>query len=420
MAKALFIRNVFSTSSFMWLGTFCLCFTANLGFAANKVDAAKQDISGIQKQINTITEKLNQSQKEQHDVTDALKKSETAISLANKALHQIQDEQKQNELKLNELKKQSLTINEQLAQQQKQLSKLIYQRYTLGNQSYAQLILQSKNPSKISRDLKYQSYIAKAHTKLIDDMQNNLDEIKQLDAKTTSALQKVAALKTQQEKEREELQKQKTEKSLVLKKISKEITAQRGQISKLKRDEKRLSQLVIQLAKRPKKKLSAPKAITKSQESPTAPTVIANNQEAPDNRYAGKAFSSLKGKLTLPVKGEVINRFGRERQGGGLSWKGLFIRAQEGAQVKSVASGRVVFADWMRGFGNLIIVDHGSGYMSLYGNNQSILKNVGEDVDGGDTIAAVGNTGGNETNGLYYELRKQSVPFDPLGWSTLR
>ena len=120
------------------------------------------------------------------------------------------------------------------------------------------------------------------------------------------------------------------------------------------------------------------------------------------------------------MKGEVTNRFGRERQDGGLSWKGLFIRADEGAPVKSVASGRVVFAEWMRGFGNLIIVDHGSGYMSLYGNNQTILKSVGEDIEGGDTIAAVGNSGGNKSHGLYYELRKKSVPFDPLAWSSLR
>ena len=116
----------------------------------------------------------------------------------------------------------------------------------------------------------------------------------------------------------------------------------------------------------------------------------------------------------------MTNRFGRKRQDGGISWKGLFIRAKEGASVKSVAGGQVVFAEWMRGFGNLIIVDHGSGYMSLYGNNQTILKNVGEDVNGGDVIAAVGNTGGNKSNGLYYELRKKSVPFDPLQWSSLR
>ena len=99
------------------------------------------------------------------------------------------------------------------------------------------------------------------------------------------------------------------------------------------------------------------------------------------------------------MRGDVTNRFGSSRSDTGVSWKGLFIRANEGSDVKSVASGRVVFADWMRGFGNLIIVDHGSGYMSLYGNNQAVLKQVGDKVDAGDNIAAVGNTGGNESSG---------------------
>ena len=147
---------------------------------------------------------------------------------------------------------------------------------------------------------------------------------------------------------------------------------------------------------------------------------IAKNEETPTNAYAGSNFSSLKGKLNLPVRGDVTNRFGSSRSDTGVSWKGLFIRANEGSDVKSVASGRVVFVDWMRGFGNLIIVDHGSGYMSLYGNNQAVLKQVGDEVNAGDNIAAVGNTGGNESNGLYYELRRASKPFDPLSWSVIR
>jgi murein hydrolase activator len=403
----------FLTSLLSCLVTLSLLGVVSVSFADNKTEAAKKDISGIQKKINEIKQKLNKSEEEKHDVADALKKSETAISLANKELFKIKQEQKENESKLNQLKEQSLSIGEKLAQQQKQLGKLLYQQYAQGNQSYTKLILQSKSPSQISRDLKYQSYISKAHTKLIDDMQNNLNEIKQLDAQTTSALQRVAQLKEQQENERKKLQQEKSEKALVLKKLSKEIAAQRGQIKKLKRDEKRLSQLVIKLANIAKKQKQ--KA---NQQKPSE--VVTNNNQTPDNRYAGKKFASLKGKLKLPVQGQVTNQFGGKRKDSGITWKGLFIRANEGASVKAVATGRVVFAEWMRGFGNLIIVDHGSGYMSLYGNNQTILRNVGEDVNGGDSIAAVGNTGGNESNGLYYELRNNSVPFDPLKWSSVR
>lgn len=398
----------FLTPCLLWLIILCLC-SVNVSFADSKIDATKEDLSVIQQKIESIKKKLNASKEAHHDVADALKKSETAISVANKKLYKIKQEEKQNASKLDVLKKQSLTINEKLALQQKQLSKLIYQQYAQGGQSYTRLILQSKSPSQISRDLKYQSYIAKAHTKLINDMQSNLNEIKLLNDQTSNALKKVAELKTKQEAERKTLQKQKTEKASVLKRLSKKIASQRGQINKLKRDEKRLSQLVVKLAK-----------IAKEQKEKNSSQAIAKNQQTPENRYAGKKFASLRGKLKLPVIGELTNRFGQKRKDNGVAWKGLFIRAKEGESVKSVASGRVVFAEWMRGFGNLIIVDHGSGYMSLYGNNQTILKNVGEDVSGGDAIAAVGNTGGNESNGLYYELRKKSVPVDPLKWSTVR
>jgi len=147
---------------------------------------------------------------------------------------------------------------------------------------------------------------------------------------------------------------------------------------------------------------------------------VGTNNALPTNAFDGGNFAALRGKLNLPVRGDVTNRFGAAREDTGVSWKGLFIKSSEGSDVKSVASGRVVFADWMRGFGNLLIIDHGDGYMSLYGNNQALLRKVGDTVKGGDTVASVGNSGGNESSGLYYELRKQSRPFDPLSWSVLR
>ncbi|GGY24847.1 peptidoglycan DD-metalloendopeptidase family protein [Pseudoduganella albidiflava] len=127
------------------------------------------------------------------------------------------------------------------------------------------------------------------------------------------------------------------------------------------------------------------------------------------------AFASLKGQMRAPVSGRVAARFGSKR-GDGPSWKGVFILAGEGTEIRSVAQGRVVFADWLRGFGNLIIVDHGGQYMSIYGNNQSLLKRAGDVVKGGDVIAAAGNSGGNEESGLYFELRHQGRAFDPAEW----
>ena len=402
---------------------FCLCLGGTNSFAAKKIDVAKEDLSDLHEKIDALKKELDSKQEAHKDAADSLKDSETAISSANKKLREINQKQNKNKSTLITLKKQSLNLNENLGEQQKKLSTLLRQQYMHGNQSYTQLILQNKNPSEIARDIKYFSYIAKQHAMVIDDMQDNLVKVKELNTKTAAALQEVAALKAKQEAEKKTLEQQKQEKSKVVKNLSKQISAQRGEIKKLSRDEKNLSNLVERLAKiipkkikKPIKKINKNKA-TKPDDDEKSQQVIASNQETPNNDYAGINFSALKGKLRLPARGELTNRFGSKREDTGITWKGLFIKAAEGTDVKSVASGRVVFADWMRGFGNLIIVDHGSGYMSLYGNNQAVLKNVGEEVTAGDAIAAVGNSGGNESNGVYYELRRNSQPFDPLSWS---
>lgn len=408
-----------------WLLFGLVCFSLNC-FAAKKIDpvkitAAKEDLSDLHEKITALKKELDNNQAAHKDAADALKDSETAISSANKKLRDINQKQNKNKNTLSTLKKQSTALNESLGEQQKRLSNLLRQQYMHGNQSYTQLILQNKNPSEIARDVKYFSYITKQHAMVIDDMQGSLIKVKALNNKTAEALKQVAELKAKQEAEKRELEQQKQEKSKVVKTLSKQISAQRGEIKKLSRDEKNLSNLVERLAKIiPKKvKKTKKKKIKSVDDSPDVESkqVVVSNDETPNNDYAGINFSALKGKLRLPTRGELMNRFGAKRDDTGISWKGLFIRATEGADVKAVATGRVVFADWMRGFGNLIILDHGSGYMSLYGNNQAMLKSVGEEVTAGDAIASIGNSGGNDSHGVYYELRRNSQPFDPLSWS---
>ncbi|WP_211471381.1 peptidoglycan DD-metalloendopeptidase family protein [Collimonas humicola] len=166
-----------------------------------------------------------------------------------------------------------------------------------------------------------------------------------------------------------------------------------------------------------------PPAVAVTPPAPAPVPPLAHNELTPEPEVKdvsyGKPFESLRGQLRLPVRGDVMARFGSKR-GDGPSWKGLFIRTPEGTEVKAVASGRVVFADWLRGFGNLIIVDHGNQYMTIYGNNQALLKRPGDAVKSGDVIANAGNSGGNEQSGLYFEIRHQGRAFDPLGWVTTR
>jgi septal ring factor EnvC (AmiA/AmiB activator) len=196
----------------------------------------------------------------------------------------------------------------------------------------------------------------------------------------------------------------------VLARLSDRIQAQRREVDKLKRDEKRLAKLIEGLGRI----VARPKGAAR----PQGPAL--RNERTPDAAQGDGAFAQLKGRLSLPTRGELANRFGTPRQEGGTTWKGIFIRAQNGAEVKAIAPGRIVFADWLRGFGNLAIVDHGDGYLSVYGNNESLFKAVGQPVKPGETIASVGNSGGNPETGLYFELRHLGQPLDPLKWVSLK
>ena len=407
-------------------------------FAA-KNEQPKQSLNEVQQRLEALKKELDDSKEAHKDAADALKESEVAISEANKKLFEINQKQQKNKKTLSQLQTESATTNQALTQQQKLLSEQLYQQYIHGQQSYLQMILQSENPSEIARDIHYFSYVTKARATLINKMQGNLNKISKLNEVAATTLKEVAELKQKQIEEKKVLEEQKKTKSKVVRSLSNQIATQRGEIKKLSRDEKRLSQLVKRLTKiipsAPKKvrqKTANSGKTTSSAASEnvnTAKNMVENNAKAsntsitnngePSTEFSGSNFASLKGKLRLPVRGDLTNRFGTSREDSGISWKGLFIKANEGADVKSVATGRVVFADWLRGFGNLIILDHGGGYMSLYGNNQAVFKQVGDNVQAGDTIASVGNSGGNETSGLYYELRRQSHPFDPLSWSRL-
>ncbi|MDI1310356.1 MAG: peptidoglycan DD-metalloendopeptidase family protein [Methylotenera sp.] len=393
---------------------------------ANKKEQSKQNLNDVQQRLEALKKKLDNSQEAHKDAADALKESEQAISAANKKLYEINQKQQQNKKTLTQLKSESFSANQALSQQQKLLSAQLYQQYIQGQQSYLQMVLQNESPSEIARDVQYYSYVAKARATLINQMQGNLNKISKLNNATASTLKQVADLKQKQVDEKRALESQKKEKSKVVSSLSQQIASQRSEIKKLTRDEKRLSELVARLAKiippppkkaRPKREpTSVANKPENSNNNKPPKEVLANNIE-PSQEFSDSNFAALKGKLRLPVRGDVTNRFGSSREDTGISWKGLFIKASEGAEVKSVATGRVVFADWLRGFGNLIILDHGNGFMSLYGNNQAVLKQVGDSVRPGDVIASVGNSGGNQTNGLYYELRSQSRPFDPLSWS---
>ena len=205
------------------------------------------------------------------------------------------------------------------------------------------------------------------------------------------------------EKNAKKLEKKKKAKKITLNKITKKLKSQKSKKLKLEQDEKKLTSLVKNLMLKLKAEEKRRKAEKKD---------ITDDKKVVDIKAYKINFAKLKKKLKLPVKGKVIYKYNSKRSDTGTRWKGLFIKAKEGSNVKSVAAGQIIFSDWLRGFGNIIIIDHGKNYMSLYGNNESLLKQKGDYIKGGEVIALSGNSGGNKYNGLYYELRHNGKPFN--------
>jgi septal ring factor EnvC (AmiA/AmiB activator) len=380
--------------------------------AAPEVD--NQDLKQLRGRIETLQKELADTEESKSEVTDALRESERAIIAANRKLAALTREHHEANNKLSKIQAQSKQVAKDIEAQQVRLGKLLHRQYlTGGGQSeYLSLLLNQQDPNEIARNLHYYGYLSRARLGDINALRANVQRLGTLTRESREKSLEIGAIQAKQAEHKKYLEQEKTEHAKLLERISSQADQQRREISKLKRDEERLSRLVERIARMlAQKKRSAPRATTPG---------LLSNERLPDASADGSPFSSLKGRLSLPVRGELANRFGGPRADGGVTWKGLFIRSATGGDVKAIAGGRVVFADWLRGFGNLMIVDHGNSYMSLYGNNVINHKQVGDSVRGGDTIASVGNSGGNAEPGLYFELRHQVKPFDPLNWVRIK
>lgn len=374
----------------------------SLCMLAGQVSASQQEeLENLRQRIAAMQSEMAKTSESKTEAADALRTSERAISDSNRKLADLAEQQHQADLKLNSLQAQQQQLNQSLSRQKGLLEKLLYQQYLGGKHEYLKLLLDNQDPNKVARDLQYFQYIARNRAVWLEGLRNNLKTLNNVSSDVRAQSETLEKLHDEQSEQKEQLKQEQRERQQILGQVSKQLTLQRREITRLQHDENRLASLVAKIAEM----LAKPK--TKS---------VFRNNNLPDNRFDGKPFEQLQGKLAFPVKGEVSNKFGATRPDSTVIWKGLFIRSTAGQTVKAVAAGRVVFADWLRGFGNLLIVDHGNAYMSLYGNNETLYKQVGDEIRGGDTIATVGNSGGNADSGLYFELRHESLPLDPLKW----
>ena len=331
--------------------------------------------------------------------------SERAISDANRELRVLSEQKQTAQGRLQALGHQSKTVGDASNAQSARLARLIHDEYVNHQRGYVQMLFSGENPASAAREIHYASYISRAQARLIEGLRGNLRELQRLANEALDRSVELADIENRQRTEKEQLARESEARRKVLQQLSLQIQSQRKEVTTLERNEQRLTRLIEKLARMamPKEPAEKPK-----RRGP-------RNDAVPESGLSG-AFASLRGRLRLPSRGELASRFGTAREDGGTTWKGVFIRASPGEDVRAVAAGRVVFADWMRGFGNLLIVDHGNQYLSIYGNNETLFRQAGETVGSGDAIARVGNSGGNPETGLYFELRYQGKPIDPLAW----
>jgi septal ring factor EnvC (AmiA/AmiB activator) len=371
---------------------------------------SEEELREIRGKIDRLQRELAEAEETRGGAADALKASEKAVSEANRALWELSRSGDAISGRIAELSRQGTEARAQIAREQALAERLLRVQYEQGGQDRLRLLLEGRDVATLSRHLAYFGYIQRSRADVLAKLKRGVDEVAALEAESVRQRAELAENQSAQARETARLEKERAERAAVLKRISGQITQGRKEIGRLKRDEQRLTRLVEEIAR----SLAAKPAPRK--EAAPAKKKGTRIDEVADASLASRTFVSLKGQLKLPVRGELVNRYGSPREEGGTTWRGLFIRAGTGEVVRAVADGRVVYADWLRGFGNLLILDHGAGYMSLYGYNEGLLKQVGEAVKGGDPVAQVGASGGAEESGLYFELRQDGRPFDPLRW----
>ncbi len=361
----------------------------------------QEELENLRQRIHTMQSEMGKTSESRSEAADALRNSERAISESNRQLAQISLQQHDADEKLHALQIQQQQLNLSIVKQQKLLGSLLHQQYLGSEHAYLKLMLNNQDPNKTARDLQYFQYIARNRAEWLDSLRANVAALNTVTQEAKIQSEILEKLHKEHDQKKDQLKQEQQQRSQVLADVSKQLTLQRREITRLQLDESRLSNLVTKIARM----LAKP-----------AKKSFFKNDTLPERQFSDQPFTQNIGKLILPVKGEISNRFGTPRPDSTVVWKGLFIKATTGKTIRAVAPGRVVFADWLRGFGNLLIIDHGNVYMSLYGNNESLLKQVGDEIKGGETIATVGNSGGNTDSGLYFELRHESLPLDPLKW----
>jgi septal ring factor EnvC (AmiA/AmiB activator) len=366
-----------------------LCLSSPL-LAASEMQTRHAELERLRQRIATLQGELNIDRGRYDSLLTELRRIERQIGRIGRSINTLKSQLAEQEQTMARLQQRRGALQTSIAEQRRYLGGQIRAAYAMGRQEYFKILLNQEDPSAVGRTLTYYDYLNKARSERITNLNSTITELEQVQRELTLEGERLRELRRQREQERGEMEASRQERQGVVKRLQAEISSKDQQLTGLMANERELKSLL--------------KALTEA---------LADIPAEPGNH---QPFGRLKGKLKWPTSGSRIIAYGESRKVGTLRWQGVVIAASEGQEVHAVSHGRVAFADWLRGYGLLMIIDHGDGYMSLYGHNQSLYREVGEWVEKGDAIAAVGNSGGIDRSALYFEIRKDGKPTDPVRW----
>ena len=322
---------------------------------------------------------------EREKLQATLKQNELAIANVVKKLSNTQAELKATQHNINKLGDRKRQLDKQKKQQETLLAKQLRTAYSSGDHDYIKLLLNQQDPGEVQRNVSYYQYLNNARIQEITQFKSTIEEIQQVELEQRQQAEQLENLQTQQAKQKQALDDGQAQREQTLAKLNKELLSSQQQLELLEQQEAELVAALARIAELSKQEVNL------------------------------TGLSKLKRKLSWPVKGKIRRSFGSRKQGY-LKWKGVLLSAPLGNTIKTIHNGTVLFSDWLKGYGLVIVVDHGDGYMSLYGHNQALLKSVGERVETGEPIALVGQSGGQSQPSLYFEIRHNGEAVNPKLW----
>jgi septal ring factor EnvC (AmiA/AmiB activator) len=345
-------------------------------------------LDAVRKEIKDLEARMARETTRRDDNAEALRAAELETAAATRKLAQIRAELRAQQGAQRDLSRESERANGRLAAERAALARQVRASYMAGRDELAKLLLSQESPATLGRMLVYFDYYNRARTQRIGAVAADLAKLAHLATETGRVEQELAGLEAAQRREVAALARSRDERQAAVAKLDAEIRGDAAAVAKLRAEEQRLAELVTRLTE-----LMAGFPVDTDQ-----------------------PFARLKGKLAWPVQGRLVGDYGQPRGQGPVRWSGVLLEAPAGTPVRAVYHGRVAFADWLQGLGLLVIVDHGGGYMSLYGHNEALLKEPGDWVEPGEPVAQVGDTGGQARAGLYFEIRFNGEPVNPHPW----